>query len=457
MAAFTWSSVQLLVLVPGVAIGLASSAIAGDVSVRLDAGTGFSVKNSTGAVERLRVDEATGNVSRNGALFVHTTGVNNLFVGPNAGNTATTGFGKNSAFGGEALLSNTTGSENSAFGNGALRANTTGAVNSAVGYAALRANTTGNRNSALGDSALRANTTGHRNVAVGYAALAWNVQGYENTAVGTSALDMNTGGMRNTAVGKDALFHNSYGVSNSAFGHSALFDNNNGVSNSALGNNALRSNTSGSANTAIGSGALAGVTTGQYNVAVGANAGNLQTYGSNNIYLANPGVAGESGTIRIGIPGVLTHTRAFIAGIHNHTVTSGSTVLVNANGELGTVVSAGRFKEAVEEMGEASERLMALRPVRFRYRKDAGGDGYTEEYGLIAEEVSAVAPELVIYDEAGQPFTVKYHVMAPMLLNEAQKQRRSIEEQKRVIAELSSRLALLESEVGAGGSKGGTR
>jgi hypothetical protein len=177
---------------------------------------------------------------------------------------------------------------------------------------------------------------------------------------------------------------------------------------------------------------------------------------------------GPVGGIKIGAVG--THTNATIAGINGNIVTAGSTVLVNATGQLGTIVSSGRFKEAVEDMGEASDSLMALRPVRFRYRKDAGGDGHTQEYGLIAEEVAAVAPELVVYDEKGQPFTVKYHEMAPMLLNEIKKQQHTIawqadriaaqqqenqaqqaqiealrHEQQREVAVLEMRLARLET------------
>lgn len=113
-------------------------------------------------------------------------------------------------------------------------------------------------------------------------------------------------------------------------------------------------------------------------------------------------------------------------------------MLVNGAGQLGVAVSSERFKESVEDMGEASEGLMALRPVRFHYRKDAGGDGHTEEYGLIAEEVAEVFPDLVVYDEKGAPFTVKYHELAPMLLNEMKKQQAEI-------AALTARLAQLET------------
>ena len=160
MAALTLHSIRLCALALGVALALAAPAHAGDVSVKLDAGTGFSIKNSTGAIERLRVDEATGNVSRNGALFVHTTGTNNTFVGAGAGNPATSGAGFNSAFGQGALAANTTGVRNDAFGQAALSANTPGSRNSAFGTEALRSNTAGSYNTAVGAYSLRENTTG---------------------------------------------------------------------------------------------------------------------------------------------------------------------------------------------------------------------------------------------------------------------------------------------------------
>ena len=450
-------------------LALAAPAQAADVSVTLPAGDGFVLKDNTATIEHLRVDEATGNVSRNGSLFVHTTGgLSNIYAGRNAGgNPATTGTG-NSGFGAYALFNVTTGGANTAIGAGSLTGNTTGFYNSAVGNNALALNSTGYRNSALGFQALqkntasdnsavgfralRENTTGQRNSAVGVRALYTNSTGANNSAFGFQALYANTAGSSNTAVGHDAM-SNSTGSQNSALGHNAL-KNSTGGQNSALGENALTSNLAGFANTAagvialganttggfnaaVGWGALGVNTTGSYNVAVGYGAGQGQTTGSNNIYLVNQGVAAESGQIKIGITG--THTQATIAGISGNVVAGGSTVLVNASGQLGTVVSSARFKESVEDMGETSERLMALRPVSFHYRKEAGGDGQTPEYGLIAEEVAAVAPELVVHDEQGKPFTVRYHLLAPMLLNELQKQ-------EHVIQALESRLEELEAQ-----------
>ncbi len=455
---------------------------AADVSVKLDAGSGFSVQNSTATIERLRVDEATGNISRNGALFVHTTGVSNTFVGAGAGNTSTTGSGYNSAFGIDALHDNTTGYGNSAFGRltlasntvgnlntgfglQALYTNTTGNLNSAFGSGALVSNSTGSSNAAFGNRALFANSTGYANSAVGATALRANTTGYDNTAIGAGALYSNGAGNKNAAVGRDSLRSNTAGVQmatlgaaslranttgggNSAVGFAALYTNTTGGQHSAVGQNALRSNTTGIQNSVIGAGALYNNTTGSRNAALGKDAGINQTTGSDNIYLVNAGVAGESGRIKIGTVG--THTQATIAGIHGSTSSGGIAVLVNASGTLGTTTSSARFKQNVHDMADASELVMKLRPVVFHYREDAVGAEEAKEtqYGLIAEEVAQVAPELVAPDLEGKPYSVKYHVLPALLLNEVQKQERRI-------ATLASRLAAIEEESGTVCVEGG--
>ena len=363
-------------------------ALAGDVSIRLDTGSGLSVKDNTGAIERLRVDEATGNISRNGALFVHTTGSGNTFVGVGAGNLTTTG-----------------GGHNAAFGLGALSANTTGLVNSAFGA-----------------NALNDNTTGHRNAAVGYAALGSNISGAQNAALGAYALLISTTGSRNNAIGLAALGSNTVGSSNSAIGYRALYANSSGNLNTGLGDKALGSNT-----------------TGARNVAVGFQSGYSQTTGNDNVYLANTGVAAESGQIKIGTVG--THTGTTIAGISGATSAGGIAVLVNASGKLGTTTSSARFKQDVRDMGDASELLMRLRPVTFRYTEDAVGaeEAKISQYGLIAEEVAEVAPELVAPDLDGRPYSVKYHELPALLLNEVQVQRHTIARLEARIAELEKR------------------
>ena len=427
-------------------------ALAGDVSVKLDSGAGFSVKDNTGAVERLRVDVATGNVSRNGALFVHTTGTNNTFVGVSAGSTSTTGSG-NAGFGRLSLRSNTTGTANAAFGNEALYSNTAGSYNAACSAAALRANTTGNWNSAVGFRALFLNSTGSENSAFGAFALvantassnsafgmltlASNTTGTSNTAVGSGALTSNTTGLDGSAVGVDALRNNTTGWKNSALGTAALRSNTTGSYNTALGTYALQFNTNVS-NTAVGYAALRNGTTGSRNAALGKDAGSNQTTGNDNIYLANTGVAGENQQIKIGTVG--THTQTTIAGISGATSSGGVAVLVNASGVLGTTTSSARFKQDVRDMGDASDVLMKLRPVVFRYREDVVGaeDSKQTQYGLIAEEVEQVAPELVAPDLEGKPYSVKYHELPALLLNELQQQRQEI-------AALRERLAKLEA------------
>ena len=197
-----------------------------------------------------------------------------------------------------------------------------------------------------------------------------------------------------------------------------------GNNNTAVGANALNplspNTNSASNNTAIGSTALRDVTTGSSNVGIGRFAGGQITTGSNNIAIGNSGVAAESATIDIGTPG--TQTKAFIAGIRGVTTGSatGINVLIDTNGQLGTVSSSRRYKEDITDMGEASARIAALRPVTFRYNKPYDNGEKPIQFGLIAEEVAEVFPELAVYNEEGKPETVKYQDLTPMLLNEVQ-------------------------------------
>ncbi len=429
MAALDLDSIRLFSVALGAALALAAPARAADVSVQLDAGSGFSVKNSTGASQRLRVDEATGNISRNGALFVHTTGPGNTFVGPFAGNLTTTG-GNNTAFGQAALGSNTTGYQNSAVGEAALLTNTTGSRNAAFGRSALRNNTTGSRNSAFGTEALRDNTTGNFNAASGTYALRVNTTGQQNSAFGDAALLSNTTGSYNSAFGEAALVLNTIGARNSAFGDDALYANTgSGYENTAFGARALRANTSG-----------------DNNVAVGFDAGANQTTGNNNIYIANPGVSGESGQIKIG---TAMHTQATIRGIFGNTRPAGTTVFVDANGLLGTTTSSAAFKQDVNDMGDTSALLGKLRPVTFRYKPEVADGDQTLQYGLIAEEVAEVAPQLVVTDAKGKPYSVRYHELPAILLNEMQKQRHTIEEQVGLIEVQQTTMQLQEKKIAA--------
>ncbi|HXK09625.1 MAG TPA: tail fiber domain-containing protein, partial [Vicinamibacteria bacterium] len=297
---------------------------------------------------------------------------------------------------------------------------------------ALNANTTANSNSAFGYQALAANTTGPWNTAVGYQALAANTTGDSNSALGLAALGQNTTGLENSAFGASALFYNTTGTGNSSFGGSALVFNSTGSSNSAFGDSALHDNSTGYDNSAFGVQALYH-TTGNGNVAVGVQAGHSQTTGSYNIYLDNAGVAGESNTIHIGTNG--RHAATYIAGISGATSASGSAVYVNSSGQLGTATSSRRYKEEIADMAGQSDVLMKLRPVSFYYKPELDAS-HTRQYGLVAEEVAEVAPELVLNDESGTPQTVRYHFVNALLLNEVQKQRRQLEAQEAEIREL---------------------
>jgi hypothetical protein len=325
----------------------------------------------------------------------------------------------------------TTGEYNTAIGDKALHANTSGSGNTATGTAALYSNITGITNTATGWDALSLNTTGQGNTASGYAALSQN-NGSQNTATGTLALYSNTTGQDNTAIGYYMLESNTTGSNNTASGAGALQDNTTGNNNTASGFQALLSNGTGGGNTAYGFQALYANTTGSSNIAVGYQAGyNVTT--SNNIDIGNQGAATDSGAIRIGTAG--TQTAAFIAGIYGVTTNASNAVpvLIDSNGNLGTISSSRRYKEDIQDMGDASSGLMRLRPVTFRYKKPYNDGSQPTQYGLIAEEVAEVYPDLVARSADGQIETVKYQVLDPMLLNELQRQNAMIAAQKEQI------------------------
>jgi len=211
--------------------------------------------------------------------------------------------------------------------------------------------------------------------------------------------------------------------------------------NTGIGANALQGNTGGTGNTATGFDALVNNATGSENIAIGFNAGTNLTSGSNNIDIGNVGVVGESNVIRIGTKG--TQTRTLIAGISGTPIFVGSQVLVNSNGRLGIAASSARFKRDIRDMGDASGRLMKLRPVTFRYKEDPNG---TMEYGLVAEEVARIYPELVTNGDDGKPETVAYHLLPAMLLNELQKQVRENQRKDAQIAALKKQIKSLQRE-----------
>jgi trimeric autotransporter adhesin len=374
------------------------------------------------------------------ALLLNTGGHDNTANGAYALQNNIAGF-SNTATGMKALFSNTTinglsGRYNTATGDSALYSNTTGNSNTANGALALYSNTTGFLNTATGDNALVSNTTGNYNTANGNSALHYNITGNYNTANGYRALFSNTtisgvSGANNTATGFQALYSNTTGVSNTANGVNALYHNTTGSRNTATGLEALVSNTNGANNTANGVNALRN-TTGGSNIGLGYNAGINLTTGSNNIDIGNLGLAAESSTTRIGNA---AQVRTFIAGIRG--VTTGGAnavpVVIDSAGQLGTASSSRRFKKEIKPMDQTSEALLGLKPVTFQYKSDNTG---TPQFGLIAEEVAKVNPDLVVHDEKGEIYTVRYDAVNAMLLNEFLKEHRKVEEQQATISQL---------------------
>jgi trimeric autotransporter adhesin len=365
------------------------------------------------------------------ALFSLTTGNSNTGLGFHALFNNTIG-NNNTATGHDALENNITGSLNTATGRSALALNTTGHDNTATGVAALFANTAGFDNTATGSDALENNTTGSRNTATGRFALFFNTTGSENAATGFDALFSNTTGSDNTATGSEALASNATGSQNTATGFGALFSNTTGSLNTATGSSALASNTAGSLNTASGFQALGNNTSGSFNIALGLNAGVNLTTGDNNIDIGNAGVAGEANTIRIGTGGIQTAT--YIAGIRGTPIGGGVAVRVNANGQLGTVGSSARFKQNIKPMDKASEAIHALKPVTFHYKKELDPE-VSPQFGLVAEDVEKVNPDLVARDAKGELYAVRYEAVNAMLLNEFLKEHRTVQELKAIVAE----------------------
>jgi hypothetical protein len=300
------------------------------------------------------------------------------------------------------------------------------------------------RNTFLGEDALIDNTTGINNTATGFEALEFNTNGSNNTATGAFALRYNTTGINNTAIGFDALELNTIGINNTAVGLEALWNNTTGRNNTANGAFALIANTSGHGNTAYGRAALESNTTGSNNIALGPFAGRRLTTGDNNIDIGNHGHTGEANTIRIGTEG--TQTATFIAGISGVTVPAGIGVIVDTNGRLGTVVSSQRFKNNIQPMDKASEAILALKPVTFRYKHELDPEGIPQ-FGLVAEEVEKVNPDLVARDADGKANTVRYEAVNAMLLNEFLKARRQIDAQQRQIEALTAGLQKVTAQV----------
>ena len=351
--------------------------------------------------------------------------------GDNALKALTTGVG-NTAVGAFSLFDVSTGSFNTAVGAGsldlnqadfntatgaaALLFNSAGTANTATGTAALEFNQTGNSNTATGAFALFSNTTGPVNTAYGASALFSNTTGGQNTAVGWDALFVSTTGSDNTAVGDNAMGNSTTGNDNTAVGHAALGNNPPGDFNTAVGSVALL-NATGTGNTGIGHLALA-FTTGDGSIGLGENAGH--------------DVTGASGVICIGSPGGNVTNSCFIGHIRGAITAHADAipVLIDSAGQLGTVSSSQRFKHDIKEMDKTSEGILALKPVTFHYKSDKTN---TPQFGLIAEDVAKVNPDLVVHDENGEIYTVRYDAVNAMLLNEFLKEHRAfLEEQDKV-------------------------
>ncbi len=335
------------------------------------------------------------------------------------------------AEGTNALQSLTTGVGNTSVGWRSLFSDTAGSFNTGVGAGALLLNTA-DENAAFGAAALLFNTTGNGNTAVGAAVLLSNTTGNFNTATGSHALYSNTEGFNNTAHGYLALVSNTTGTTNTATGTSALLSNTTGDGNTATGFQALASNVTGAINSAIGANALLHVTTGSGNIALGAEAGSAITANNDVICIGAPGPENVSGA-------------CFIGHIFGTTSSGGTAVFINSDGRLGTQVSSRRFKEEIKPMERSSEALYALKPVTFRYKKEFDPQGVLQ-FGLVAEDVEVVNPDLVVRDKEGRVSTVHYEVINAMLLNEFLKEHNTVREQGARITELKKEIAAFESK-----------
>ena len=366
---------------------------------------------------------------------------------------------------GDATLSvsfNGTGTVNAAARADHTHSGGPGTTNTAVGDGTMPLGVLGQFNAAIGVSALSALSSGSSNTGVGYRALFSNAIGSENTAVGMNALLNNTAGTSNTAIGSRALGAVTTGNDNTALGREAGV--NGGNRNTAVGSRALQSglptefdntavgfqalNTAdGRENTAIGARSLDVLNTGNGNLALGASAGGNLTTGSNNIYLDHTGLSNESGIIRIGTPA--RQSALFAAGVRG--VTTGNNnalaVVVDSAGQLGTVSSSRRTQTDIAALDSSvTTALQRLRPVQFRYLK-AFADGSTPiQYGLIAEEVQDVLPELVALDDDGLPASVKYHVLPALLLAEVQRLERERARLDETVRQLTDDLAALRDQ-----------
>jgi hypothetical protein len=366
------------------------------------------------------------------AMFLNTVGHDNVAVG-----TA-------------ALLNNASGNWNNAIGAFALHDNINGFNNNALGQAALFRNIHGTDNTAIGDSALLNNdmtgtANGNFNTAVGSAALFSNTDGDSNTAVGYLALFQSVLSPNNCAFGRRALENNDSGGgglagANNAFGVEALRDNVDGDSNNAFGFRACAANFDGFNNSAFGDFALGNNDSGSNNTAIGVTAGSAIS-GNGNVCIG-AGVAGEGGA----------NDSTYIRNIGTTPQPIGGAVLavtVNSmTNRLGYDPSSRRYKEDIQPMDEASEALFSLKPVTYRFKKNVDPNQFLT-YGLIAEDVAKVNPNLALRNANGEIESIRYESINAMLLNEFLKEHKAFVEEHRTVQEQGAAIALLQEQVEA--------
>ena len=330
----------------------------------------------------------------------------------------------------------------------ALQHLATGAGNTAIGWYSLSSDTIHSYNTGVGAGTLVLNNA-DSNTAVGAAALLLNTTGTENVAVGTDALVYNDTGSANTATGPFALFSNTIGNYNTAVGNSALASHTMGDRNTAIGTYALQFDTTGERNTAVGVLALYQNTSGTFNIAIGGQALSSNTEGGGNIALgfgAGDSVTTANNVICIGASGENVSTSCYIGQIFGATSSAGTAVFINSAGKLGTMTSSRRFKDDIKPMDQASEAILALKPVTFRYKQQIDPKG-VPQFGLVAEEVEKVDPDLVVRDEKGNPYSVRYDQVNAMLLNEFLKEHHAFVEEQRRVEQQQEEIDLLKAEL----------
>jgi len=413
----------------GFNVAVGSSALAHNVTGNFNMAIGTDALTNNNSNFNLAIGFRVG--------FMNTTGNHLTGIGAAALRNNTTG-GFNTAIGADAMRENTTAGDNTTIGAGALTLNTTTEFNVAVGDGALASfngtTATDGANTALGSIALTFLTSGEENVAVGRRALESLMAGSNNVAVGWRAGESAMTTNDNVAIGWQALAGITTSPFNTAVGSGAMTFASGGAGfNTAVGYNALM-NATANANVAIGDDTLINTTSGFFNTAIGAAAGDQQTTGHNNIYIGQGsfGVAGESNTCYIqeifGQPG----GTQFVA--------------VNSAGKLGFFTSSRRFKDEIKPIDQTSELIYTLKPVSFRYKKEIE-PSRPLSFGLIAEDVEKVSPDLVQHGADGKVSSVRYECVNAMLLNEFLKEHKKVEEQQASIAELKSTVAVQRTEM----------